>query len=62
MFTPENLSSRLKEMISAPRVLTSAAACAKKTGRVDAAVRLADMVERIVRGTNNNSHEGEAAA
>ena len=62
MFTPENLSSRLKEMISAPRVLTSAAVCAKKTGRVDAAVRLADMVERVVGGTNNNSHEGEATA
>jgi UDP-N-acetylglucosamine--N-acetylmuramyl-(pentapeptide) pyrophosphoryl-undecaprenol N-acetylglucosamine transferase len=64
MFTPENLSSRLAEMFGAPRVLKAAAACARKTGRADAAVRLADVVERVVEtnGSSEQPHEGNVAA
>lgn len=64
IFTPENLSLRLNELLGSGRALNTAAQCAKKTGRVDAAVRLADMVQVIV-GTNGHSEisqEGDVAA
>ncbi len=64
MFTPENLSSRLEELFESSRVLNAVAKCAKNTGRIDAAARLADMVQQIVSdsGDLKVSREGEAAA
>jgi UDP-N-acetylglucosamine--N-acetylmuramyl-(pentapeptide) pyrophosphoryl-undecaprenol N-acetylglucosamine transferase len=48
--TPEMLSQRLAELMQDPRALTRAAADAKRVGELDAAERLADLVERLSRG------------
>jgi UDP-N-acetylglucosamine--N-acetylmuramyl-(pentapeptide) pyrophosphoryl-undecaprenol N-acetylglucosamine transferase len=48
--TPETLSRRLADLMQDPRALTRAAAAAKSVGELDAAERLADLVERLSRG------------
>ncbi len=47
-FTPEALAARLESLFGRPAVLDRAAACARAAGRADAAVRLADMVFRLL--------------
>jgi UDP-N-acetylglucosamine--N-acetylmuramyl-(pentapeptide) pyrophosphoryl-undecaprenol N-acetylglucosamine transferase len=52
--TPERLASALSRLLSSPHVLAEAAAAAKRQGRPDAVVRLADLVEELVgRGKKN---------
>jgi len=46
--TPERLASALSRLLSAPDMLAQAAAAAKRQGRPDAVVRLADLVEELV--------------
>lgn len=43
--TPQALAARLKQLMDAPNELSAAAAAAKGQGRLDAAERLADLVE-----------------
>jgi len=64
IFTIENLSARLNELLSSSSVLIRVAQCAKRAGFADAASRLADMVEGLVASNDggNGSHEGRAAA
>ncbi len=45
--TPERLSAEIARLLDAPHVLAEAAAAAKKAGRADAVVRLADFVLRL---------------
>lgn len=49
-FTPERLAARLLELMKVPARLAAAAGAAARTGRADAAERLADLVERLARG------------
>ena len=61
-FTPENLAARLNALLSTPHYLVEAAAAARRIGQPDAAVQLADLVERVS-GTNGHySHPTDAAA
>jgi UDP-N-acetylglucosamine--N-acetylmuramyl-(pentapeptide) pyrophosphoryl-undecaprenol N-acetylglucosamine transferase len=46
--TPERLASALSRLLGAPDMLAQAAAAAKRQGRPDAVVRLADLVEELV--------------
>jgi UDP-N-acetylglucosamine--N-acetylmuramyl-(pentapeptide) pyrophosphoryl-undecaprenol N-acetylglucosamine transferase len=46
--TPERLASAVGRLFGAPEVLAQAAAAAKRQGRPDAVVRLADLVEELV--------------
>jgi UDP-N-acetylglucosamine--N-acetylmuramyl-(pentapeptide) pyrophosphoryl-undecaprenol N-acetylglucosamine transferase len=46
--TPERLASALARLLGSPEALAQAAAAAKRQGRPDAVVRLADLVEELV--------------
>ena len=46
--TPERLAGALGRLLSTPESLAQAAAAAKRQGRPDAVVRLADLVEELV--------------
>jgi UDP-N-acetylglucosamine--N-acetylmuramyl-(pentapeptide) pyrophosphoryl-undecaprenol N-acetylglucosamine transferase len=46
--TPERLASALNRLLSSPELLAQAAAAAKREGRPDAVLRLADLVEELV--------------
>ncbi len=46
--TPERLAEALSRLLASPQVLAEAAAAAKRQGRPDAVVRLADLVEELV--------------
>ena len=48
-FTPDSLAERLGSLLSAPRILKSAAECARSSGQLDAAVRLADTVCELIK-------------
>jgi UDP-N-acetylglucosamine--N-acetylmuramyl-(pentapeptide) pyrophosphoryl-undecaprenol N-acetylglucosamine transferase len=48
--TPERLSETVSRLWTSPQALTDAAAAAKRQGRPDAVVRLADLVEEIAGG------------
>lgn len=52
IFTPERVADRLASLLDNPTLLDAAATAAKKAGRGDAAIRLADMVESILPGDN----------
>lgn len=52
--TPERLASALDRLLGSPDTLAQAAAAAKRQGRPDAVVRLADLVEELV-GTSGKS-------
>ncbi len=58
-FTPENLAERLISLIAQPQALARAALCAREVARTDAARRLADLAESVIRG---NGVANEAAA
>lgn len=45
--TPERLSAEIARLLEAPHILAEAAAAAKKAGRADAVVRLAEFVLRL---------------
>lgn len=60
-FSAENLAARLRALLSTPHYLVEAAAAARRVGQPDAAVRLADLVERVS-GRNGHSAPQEAAA
>ena len=51
-FTPESLAARLESMFGMPTILEKAAVAADKTGRPDAAKRLADLVEGVLKTEN----------
>jgi len=46
--TPERLASAIARLLGAPDMLAQAAAAAKRQGRPDAVVRLADLVEELI--------------
>jgi len=46
--TPERLSETISSLMEQPTVLSSAAAAAKRLGRPDAVVRLADLAEELI--------------
>lgn len=46
--TPERLASAISRLLGAPDMLAQAAAAAKRQGRPDAVVRLADLVEELI--------------
>ncbi len=58
-FTPETLAERLISLLAQPQALALAAHCAREVGRIDAARRLADLAEAVIRG---NGVAKEAAA
>ncbi len=58
-FTPENLAERLISLLAQPQALARAALCASGIARTDAARRLADLAEAVIRG---NGVAKEAAA
>ena len=49
-FSPETLAQRLEQLFTVPGTLRHAAASARTAGRPDAALRLADLVERLLAG------------
>lgn len=59
-FNSQTLAQRLEQLFTLPETLTKAAACAHKAGRPDAAKRLADMVEGMIKNGNTNNNR-EAA-
>ena len=61
VFTPDALAERLSSLLSMPRILQTAAEAARKSGRPDAAIRLADMVFELL-STNGNSNSLPDAA
>lgn len=62
VFTPDVLAARLTELFANPRVLVTAAACAAAVGRVDAAVRLADMIGQLVDNNDDVKPEQDRGA
>ena len=58
-FTPENLAERLISLLAQPQALARAALCSREVARTDAARRLADLAESVIRG---NGVAKEAAA
>jgi UDP-N-acetylglucosamine--N-acetylmuramyl-(pentapeptide) pyrophosphoryl-undecaprenol N-acetylglucosamine transferase len=46
-FTPERLASEIAAFAGSPQRLTAMAAAARSLGRLDAAVRLADLVVNV---------------
>lgn len=61
-FTPDSLASRLRALVTVPRTLEKAAACALGAGRADAAARLAEMVLGMLPNGENGHNERRAAA
>jgi UDP-N-acetylglucosamine--N-acetylmuramyl-(pentapeptide) pyrophosphoryl-undecaprenol N-acetylglucosamine transferase len=57
--TAENLAERLISLFAQPQALARAALCAREVARTDAASRLADLAEAVIRG---NGVAQEAAA
>ena len=57
--TPESLAERLISLLAQPQALSRAALCARGVARSDAASRLADLAEAVIRG---NGAAQEAAA
>ncbi|HEX6103506.1 MAG TPA: undecaprenyldiphospho-muramoylpentapeptide beta-N-acetylglucosaminyltransferase [Alphaproteobacteria bacterium] len=57
--TPEFLAERLISLLAQPQALARAALCAREVARTDAASRLADLAEAVIRG---NGAAQEAAA
>ena len=57
--TPESLAERLISLLAQPQALARAALCARDAARIDAASRLADLAEAVIRG---NGAAQEAAA
>src|SRR5262245_35844455 len=53
--TPERLAEALGRLLGSPHVLAEAAAAAKRQGRPDAVLRLADLVERLVGRTGKSA-------
>jgi UDP-N-acetylglucosamine--N-acetylmuramyl-(pentapeptide) pyrophosphoryl-undecaprenol N-acetylglucosamine transferase len=49
-FTPERLASEIRALASAPQKLVAMADAARAQGTIDAAERLADVVEKMMRG------------
>jgi UDP-N-acetylglucosamine--N-acetylmuramyl-(pentapeptide) pyrophosphoryl-undecaprenol N-acetylglucosamine transferase len=49
-FTPELLAERLISLLAQPQALARAALCAREVARTDAASRLADLAEAVIRG------------
>jgi UDP-N-acetylglucosamine--N-acetylmuramyl-(pentapeptide) pyrophosphoryl-undecaprenol N-acetylglucosamine transferase len=60
--TPDTLAKRLEALLTDPDTLTTAAANAKAFAISDAADRLADVVEGILRDSNGHTHEARGAA
>ena len=59
--TRERLANLLSEAVAEPERLASMAEKAKKTGKPDAAARLADCVEHVAKGGRTNDFEGQSA-
>ncbi|MBV7257210.1 undecaprenyldiphospho-muramoylpentapeptide beta-N-acetylglucosaminyltransferase [Pacificimonas sp. WHA3] len=57
-FTPEALAAQIAAMVAKPETLANAAARAKSVGRPDAAIRVADMAERLA-GFISRAQESE---
>lgn len=59
-FTPHALAATLERLLGQPQTLVEAAACARALGVVDAAERLAGVVERFLPLANGDGKPGEA--
>lgn len=59
-FTPAALAAMLARLLDDPTMLAEAADCARSLGIVDAAERLAGVVEQFLPATNGNSRHGES--
>jgi len=55
-FTVDGLAGRLESLFTMPRILETAATAARNAARIDAAVRLADLVFGLVKGNGGNGH------
>ena len=60
--TPDSLAVHLEQLLSDPSAMTKAAANAKQFSITDAADRLADAVENLLRGSNGHSDQARGAA
>ena len=60
--TPDSLAVRLEQLLTDPKALTKAAENAKAFAIPDAEDRLADLVERLVHGSNDNADQAQGAA
>lgn len=58
--TPENLSTRLAELLSRPKTLAAAAQASARIGMPEAATRLADVVTGLVDGNGTGSEKASA--
>jgi len=58
-FTAESLGDRLDALMADPSQLTEASAAARRFGRIDAAARLADLVESLAAPRSNGNGKGE---
>lgn len=61
-FTPEALADRLIDLATMPETLRQAARCAGAVGRPDAARRLADLVEKLLKSNGAPKPDGRLAA
>lgn len=53
IFTPSRLAERIVDFLDNPRLIETAASAARRAGRADAALRLADMVEDLMEQKSN---------
>lgn len=60
--TPARLADRLETLLRSPNDLTAAAAGAKSFAILDAAARLADVIEDVIQGSNGGAAETLGAA
>jgi UDP-N-acetylglucosamine--N-acetylmuramyl-(pentapeptide) pyrophosphoryl-undecaprenol N-acetylglucosamine transferase len=60
--TPNSLAVRLEQLLTDPKALTKAAESAKAFAIPDAEDRLADIVERLVHGSNDHADQAQGAA
>jgi UDP-N-acetylglucosamine--N-acetylmuramyl-(pentapeptide) pyrophosphoryl-undecaprenol N-acetylglucosamine transferase len=54
-FTPDRLASDISTLASAPQKLVAMAASARSEGTIDAAERLAELVTRVIKGTQHET-------
>jgi UDP-N-acetylglucosamine--N-acetylmuramyl-(pentapeptide) pyrophosphoryl-undecaprenol N-acetylglucosamine transferase len=53
--TPERLGNAIAKLLNSPQVLADAAVAAKRQGRPDAVIRLADLVEELIGKRTKNA-------
>lgn len=59
-FTAESLAKRLTSLLGLPEIVRTAATSAREVGRPDAAARLADVVDELLAGSNDDKRRQAA--